>query len=94
MKGSDMTISTREQIREFVSERFPQDTLTDDMNIFASGYVNSLFAMELVLLIEKIVGTQIPNDEVALENFASVDAMTALSWRLGATTDSRQRIAS
>jgi len=68
--------------------------LTDDMNIFASGYVNSLFAMELVLLIEKIVGTQIPNDEVALENFASVDAMTALSWRLGATTDSRQRIAS
>lgn len=77
-----MTISAREQIREFVSARFPQDTLTDDVNIFASGYVNSLFAMELVLFIEKITGEQIPNEEIALEHFDSVDAMVALSERI------------
>jgi acyl carrier protein len=66
------------KIKSFLQGRFPQREigLTDD--IFAKGFVNSLFAMELVMFIEKEFGVDIPNNLLRIESFRSVAAMTDL----------------
>jgi len=76
-----MTIEMRRQIRDFLHKKFPNAEIADDQDIFALGYVNSLFAMELVLFIEQAFGDEVPNEDLEIDNFRSVDAMTAMLER-------------
>ena len=70
------------RIREFIAGRYPQQEIADDDDIFSLGFVNSLFAMELVVFLEKAFRMTIPNTELQIDNFRTVDAMTALVRRL------------
>ncbi|MFC5286557.1 acyl carrier protein [Actinokineospora guangxiensis] len=65
-------------IREFITGRFPQLELADDEDIFAMGFVNSLFAMELVMFIEKTFAITVTNEDLQLDNFRTIKAMAAL----------------
>lgn len=76
-----MSQDHRSEIREFIAAKFPSLTFSDDQDIFALGFVNSLFAMELVMFIEKAFATRIPNDELKLDNFRTVIRMTELVER-------------
>lgn len=71
----------RSQIRAFLARHVRRDDLTDDANIFQGGYVNSLFAMELVLFVERDFKIAIGDDDLSLENFQSVNAIAALVAR-------------
>jgi acyl carrier protein len=84
-----MTDTTRTQLREFVERRFAGIELTDDLDIFSLGLANSLFSMELVLFLEQLIQTQVPSEELSLDNFRTIDAMTELAGRLTAA-DLRQ----
>jgi acyl carrier protein len=42
----------KDKIRAFLLRYFQNHTLQDDEDIFATGFVNSLFAMQLVLFVE------------------------------------------
>lgn len=68
----------RAVIRSFVTDRFPGIELADGQDIFELGFVNSLYAMELVMFIEGTFSIEIPNEELTLDNFRTLDAMTAL----------------
>ena len=59
----------------------PASSSQDDQDIFALGFVNSLFAMELVMFIEKTFHVRIPNDELKLDNFRTVTRMSELVRR-------------
>ena len=72
----------RTSIQQFIRGRFPAAQLTDDEDIFSLGYVNSLFAMELVLFVEKHFGIRIPNEDLDIANFRTVRAMSVLVDRL------------
>lgn len=80
-----MSDTLRAEVRRFVMPRFPGFELTDDQDLFALGFVNSLFAMELVLFIEQLIGTRVPNDELSLDNFNTVDGIVRLAERLTAS---------
>lgn len=82
-----MSNSISEQILGFVKNRFPQAEITAAEDIFSLGYINSLFAMELVMFIEKTFATRIPNEELKLDNFRSVNAMADLVSRLVGAAD-------
>lgn len=71
-----------ERVQSFVQGRFPQADITPDQDIFALGFINSLFAMELVMFIEKTFGATVPNDELRIDNFRTVESMAALVARL------------
>ncbi|CAM3925866.1 hypothetical protein GCM10009799_49970 [Nocardiopsis rhodophaea] len=77
---------TTEQIkaalREFILGRYPDLDLRDDEDIFRLGFVNSLFAMELVMFVESKFQLSIPNEELSLDGFRTVDAMAALVERV------------
>ncbi|GAB7105784.1 hypothetical protein JCM4814A_40980 [Streptomyces phaeofaciens JCM 4814] len=73
-----MADDTREQIHRFITSRFPDIGITHEDDIFALGFINSLFAMELVMFIEKTFAFTIPNEELRFDNFRTVASIAAL----------------
>lgn len=76
-----MTGDPRTELRTFLRTRFPEVEFTDEEDIFDLGFVNSLFAMELVMFIERTFGFDISNEELTLDNFRTVKAMADLVHR-------------
>lgn len=68
-------------------ERRTRLAITADVDLFRSGLVSSLFALELVVHLENAFGVEIGGPELKLDNFRTVAAMTALVSRLRAAGD-------
>ncbi|GGA37496.1 hypothetical protein GCM10007416_08020 [Kroppenstedtia guangzhouensis] len=51
---------------------------TDDDNIFEKGFVNSLFAMQLLTFIETEFNITVDNDDLDIVNFSTVNNMVRL----------------
>lgn len=61
-------------IREFLQKRLGDGIhFTDEDDIFKMGLVNSLFALELVVFLEKKFNIQVENEDLDLNNFNSLD---------------------
>jgi methoxymalonate biosynthesis acyl carrier protein len=71
----------RQQVRDFVGRFIRGHNLGDGDDIFATGYVNSMFAMQLVQFVETTFGVTVESDDLEIDNFRSVDAITALVMR-------------
>jgi len=67
----------------FLNERIKTE-VAPDQDVFKSGLVSSMFAMELVVHLEETYDIAIIGPELKLDNFRTVDAMTALVLRLRA----------
>jgi acyl carrier protein len=61
------------KVKKFLSRFFRQRELLDDEDIFALGIVNSLFAMQLVMFIEKEFELRVDNADLDIANFSSVN---------------------
>ena len=53
-----------------------------EADLFESGAVTSLFAMELVVHIEQTFGVTIEGDDLQLDNFRTIAAMSGMVSRL------------
>ena len=73
-----MTAEIKTKIREFLARFFQNLELEDDQDIFALGFINSLFAMQLVLFIEKEFAMHIENEDLDIDNFRSLNAIANL----------------
>jgi acyl carrier protein len=71
----------KEQIRSFLSQHISDSGFKDDDDLFGKGYVSSLFAMELVLFVEREFGLTVENTDLDPDNFRSIDAIAALVTR-------------
>jgi acyl carrier protein len=76
-----MAEAAAEQIHRFVQRALRHEELADDEDIFGSGLVNSLFAMELVTFLEGTFGFEVESEDLELDNFRTVDRMAALVAR-------------
>lgn len=65
----------------FMQPRFPGRALDPADDIFALGFVNSLFAMELVVFVESTFGLTVPNEELRVDNFRRASAVADLVER-------------
>jgi acyl carrier protein len=79
--GGDAVSTTTTDIREFIRGRYPMADVGDSDDIFTLGYINSLFAMELVVFIENRFGIRIPNDELSIDNFRTIKGMSSVVER-------------
>lgn len=76
---------------EFVSQYLNNADVAADVDLFATGLVNSLFAMQLVLFVEKQFGIAVDNEDLDYDNFRSIDAISAFVGRkLQLGSDARQ----
>jgi len=71
----------RETVTNFLLRSINIANLNDDDNLFASGIVNSLFAVQLMTFLEKIFVIELGMDDLDIENFKSVNATTAFVMR-------------
>lgn len=69
------------KIREFLGKFFRKHELRDDEDIFSLGFVNSLFAMQLVMFLEKEFRIRVDNKDLDMNNFRSIDAICELLER-------------
>ncbi|MEC1583759.1 acyl carrier protein [Bacillus spizizenii] len=72
------------KIKAFLSRFFRKRELLDNEDIFELGFVNSLFAMQLVMFIEKEFSIRIDNQDMDMENFRTVTKITELIERKSA----------
>jgi methoxymalonate biosynthesis acyl carrier protein len=70
-------------LRTFLGSAFPGRGLGDGDDIFALGFGNSLFAMQLVEFIEHEFDVVIESEDLEIENFRSIAAIGALVGRKG-----------
>ena len=73
--------TARGKIRAFILTAVPLPDLVDDDNLFESGIVNSLFAVELMTFLEKTFGIQVTTDDLEIANFQSIAAAAAFVAR-------------
>ncbi|HWM90240.1 MAG TPA: acyl carrier protein [Thermoanaerobaculia bacterium] len=69
------------KIKEFLSRFFKNHDLQPDEDIFSLGFVNSLLAMQLVAFVEKEFGIRVEDEDLDLDNFRSIRAISELVVR-------------
>jgi methoxymalonate biosynthesis acyl carrier protein len=69
------------KIEQFLAKFFQNYDLQEDEDIFALGFVNSLFAMQLVAFVEKEFEISIENEDLDLDNFRTINALSGLIER-------------
>jgi acyl carrier protein len=75
------TEEIRQKTKAFIKVHFKNYDLKDDDDIFSLGFVNSLFAMQLVLFVEKEFQVKVQDDDLLIDNFRSVNAVMDLVIR-------------
>jgi acyl carrier protein len=71
----------REILTNFLLSSIKIPNLNDDDNLFESGIVNSLFAVQLATFLEKTFAIEIGMDDLDIGNFKSLNATTAFVMR-------------
>ncbi|QEP44455.1 acyl carrier protein [Ectothiorhodospiraceae bacterium BW-2] len=72
-----MSGAVESNVRDFLGQFVSDPDVDGEHDLFASGMVNSLFAMQLVLFVEKEYGIVVANEDLDYENFKSVNAIVA-----------------
>lgn len=73
--------SVEQALLDFLGERVSAD-VRPDQDLFSSGLVSSMFAMQLVVHLEEAYDIAIVGPDLKLDSFRTVQAMTALVLRL------------
>ena len=75
-------MEVKETLLDFFAKEKKISGIDENTDLFREGHVNSLFALEMVVFIEKTFSVRIPRKEMKKENFTSVCAMAELVERL------------
>ena len=65
------------KIADFVGQYLGVDDIDPHHDLFESGLANSLFAMQLVLFVEKEFGITVSDEDLDVDNFKSLNAISA-----------------
>lgn len=65
----------KEQVGGFLRRHTGREGLGETEDVFSAGYVNSLFAMQLVLFVEKSFGIRVLDGDLDRRNFCSIEAI-------------------
>ncbi len=66
------------KVRSFLSRFFRKRELQDDEDIFSLGFVNSLFAMQLIMFLEKEFKIRVDNKDMDMNNFRTINSIVSL----------------
>ena len=71
-------VDCKADIRAFLLKYIRKKDLHEDDDIFKSGLVDSLFAMQLVLFVENTFSIKIERADLQLDNFRTINALEQL----------------
>lgn len=81
MTADQTTETTEETVRSYLAGRLKTE-VAPAQDLFESGLVTSMFAMELVVHLETTFAVSIVGSDLKLDNFRSARSMAALVHRL------------
>ena len=73
-------MDTQSAIAQYIQKELAigrKKPIAHDEDLFATGVLDSLGVLQLVLFLEGQFGVKVADEEVVLENFQSLDAMAA-----------------
>jgi methoxymalonate biosynthesis acyl carrier protein len=65
----------KEELKAFLEDASGINDIDDDTELFSSGIVNSLFAIQLMMFMEKKWNIEIGPDDLDMENFNSINSI-------------------
>jgi len=71
----------RQALRDFIQRSVRVPALGDDDDLFESGVVNSLFAVQLMTFVEKKFAVEVAMEDLEIANFRSIDATAGFVLR-------------
>ena len=71
-------MDTRQRIFQFFVDKNKAEGLDYDTELLSSRHINSLFALQIVMFVEKEFGIKLGRKEISTENFHSINAIAAL----------------
>ena len=74
------TLSIKDKARAFLTQHI-RDEFPDDLDLFTSGALNSLFALQLVVFVEKEFQITVENEDLDLRNFDGVNSIAEFVTR-------------
>jgi len=74
-------VNIQERIMHFFVEKRRSDGLEPDTDLFRGGYVDSLFALEIVVYLEKEFKIRLKNKDINENNFKTIENMAAVVER-------------
>ena len=77
----------KQVLREFILDSINIRNLDDDDDLFESGIVNSLFAVQWMTFIEKKFKIEIGVEDLDVQNFKSLNAATAFVMKQNGSAD-------
>ncbi|HSN96809.1 MAG TPA: acyl carrier protein [Candidatus Nanopelagicales bacterium] len=75
------TEESKTRIARYLARFFPGHDLAEGEDIFSLGFVNSMFAMQLVTFVEHEFGITVENEDLEIDNFRSINAIAGLVGR-------------
>lgn len=66
------------QIAAFLAKAFEGAEIAPDQDIFASGFGNSMFAMQMVNFVETTFGIELDGGDLDIDNFRSISRVADL----------------
>lgn len=72
----------QEELMQFLKGKNPEAELDWDTDLFKSGVVNSLFALEIVMFVEKTFSIKLKRKDIQAENFSTINRIAALVERV------------
>jgi acyl carrier protein len=66
----------KQALRAFILRSVRVPALGDDEDLFESGIVNSLFAVQLMTFVEKTFAIEVAMEDLEIDNFRSLNATT------------------
>lgn len=72
---------TQEIIYNFMMEHKKSDDLTCETELFKSRYINSLFALQIVMFVEKTFQIKLKRKDISEKNFHTINAIAELVER-------------
>lgn len=71
----DTAVELKEELRSFLQEASGIDDIDDDTELFGSGIVNSLFAIQMMMFMEKKWSLEIAPEDLNMDNFNTINAI-------------------
>jgi methoxymalonate biosynthesis acyl carrier protein len=89
MSDHDATENVQTRVRQFVRDHVEHDDFADDDDLFATGLVSSLFAVQIVMWVERTFGATVGPSDLDIDNFATVEAIAGFVRRKRAEVAAR-----
>lgn len=81
--GKPSSQQFQRDLAHFVQELAPEHAvrIRSTTRLFESGIVDSYKVLELILYLETVLRIRIPDENVTLDNFRSIQAITNAFWK-------------